>query len=80
MKKVVTFWLDTPLDDQEVVQALRWKYSKCPSCGTCDLWRIGTKFCLNCIEWRPQKRILSKHRKQVFNIKEEPRNVTTKRG
>lgn len=61
MKKIVSFTLDTPTNDPEVVQALRWKASKCPACGTREGWRIGSRYCLACIEWRPQKRILSKH-------------------
>lgn len=63
--KVVSFDLDTPTDDPEVVKALRWKYSKCPTCKTENLWRIGSKWCLACVEWRPQKPLLKRHERKA---------------
>jgi len=39
--------------EARLAQAMRWKHSWCPSCGTMDGWRIGSKWCLKCVEWRP---------------------------
>lgn len=49
-------------NDPNFGQALTWKQSICPSCKTQGGWRIGAKFCLQCVEWRQSKRPLKRNR------------------
>jgi anaerobic ribonucleoside-triphosphate reductase len=56
--KVVDYATST---HKEFAQAILWKASCCPSCGTKGGWRIGGKWCLNCVEWRSVKKLLKRH-------------------
>ncbi len=33
------------------VKALKW--APCPSCRKAPSWRIGDRWCIECVEWRP---------------------------
>ena len=50
---------------EEFAKSLWWKASQCPSCAVKDGWRIGEKWCLDCVEWRPVKPLL---KKQPFKL------------
>jgi len=57
-KKVIDHATST---HEEFAKGLWWKASSCPSCGTKDGWRIGAKWCLQCVEWRSIKPLLKKY-------------------
>ena len=46
--------------DPHFQKVMEWKISRCPSCGTVGGWRIGSRFCLACVEWRSLKPLKKK--------------------
>jgi|GEM_PF-3062807 len=48
-----------------LAQAMRWKHSRCPTCKSKGGWRIGSKWCLLCIEWRAVKKPRTRKNKKV---------------